>query len=87
MAKKEWFQSAVEEGVTKNLGGWRKSLSASTRRDRALASRPSTWSLQKRRLSAARALQALANVTKDAGTRRAASSDAKYFFRLYNRYK
>jgi hypothetical protein len=35
-------------------------------------------------LAAARALQALANVTKDAGTKRAAAADAKV---LYARHK
>ena len=34
-----------------------------------------------RYISAGRALQELANVTKDEGTRKAASSDAEYFFR------
>lgn len=87
MAKKKWFQPAVEKGRTKNLNGWSKSQSASTRRRRALSSRPSNWSLQKRRLSAARALQALANVSRDTATARKAKSDADYFFRLYNRYK
>lgn len=81
MAKK-WFQKAVKSGPTKSLGGWKKSQSAATRRRHALESRPSNWSLHKRRLSAARALQALANVTKDRQTKIKAQRDANYFYRL-----
>jgi len=79
---KKWFQEAVKKRPPYNLGGWSKSQSPETRRRLALASRPSNWSLHKRRLSAARALQALANVTKDPATKRAAQADANYFFSL-----
>ena len=80
MAKK-WFKKAVRKKPPYDLGGWSKTQSAATRRRLALASRPKNWSLNNRRLSAGRALQALANVTKDPATKRAAESDARYFFR------
>lgn len=78
---KKWFQKAVAKGVTTNLNGWSKSQSASVRRRRALASRPKNWNLDTRYLSAGRALQALANVTKDRLTKIRAKADADYFFR------
>jgi len=80
MAKRKWFQAAIEARPPYTLGGWSKRLKASTRRAKALRSRPKNWSLDKRYLSAARALQALANVTRDPATKRAAEADAKYFF-------
>ena len=51
------------------------------RRAKALASRPKNWTLKKRKLSAGRALIALANVTKDKKTKQLAKKDAKYFFK------
>jgi len=80
--KKQWFKKAVEDSPPNNLGGWKKSLPKAIRRKKALGSRPKNWTLHNRRLSAARALQALANVTKDKQTARAAGEDARYFFRL-----
>ncbi len=85
MAK--WFQKAVRKGRTKNLDGWSKKLPASSRRRRALGSRPSNWSTRKRMVSAGRALQALANVTQDRTTRQLAKSDAEYFFGQARRYR
>lgn len=82
----KWFEEAVEGGRTKNLDGWSKGLKATTRRRRALASRPDNWSLCAKRLSAARALQALANVTQDDRTEEVAQRDANYFFKLYDKY-
>lgn len=81
MAKK-WFKKAVMKRPPYNLGGWSKSQSADTRRAHAIASRPKNWSLHNRRLSAARALQALANVTRDKQTKKIARLDARYFFRI-----
>lgn len=81
MAKK-WFQKAVESGPTTSLGGWKKTQKASYRRKLALQSRPKNWTLRHRRRSAGRALQALANVTKDPETRRKAEADANYFYNL-----
>lgn len=78
--EKKWFQHAVKAKPPYTLGGWGKSLATSTRRRLALGSRPKNWTLKKRRLSAARALQALANVTKDKSTRTKALSDARYFY-------
>ena len=81
MARK-WFQEAVRKKPPYDLGGWSKNQSPETRRRLALASRDKRLSLHDRRLSAARALQALANVTKDPATKRAAQADANYFFSL-----
>lgn len=79
MAK--WFQKAVGKKPPYTLGGWAKSKPPAARRRAALSSRPSNWSLGKRRLSAGRALIALANVTRDRATEKKARLDAKYFFR------
>jgi len=57
--------------------GWRKDLSQSYRRSNALRAHNGDL------LATARALQALANVTTDGGTRRAAKADAKHFFARY----
>jgi len=62
--------------------GWRKTQSTGVRRRNALASRPANWSLHKRRLSTARALTALANVTTDRKTEELARKDAVYFYRI-----
>ena len=78
----KWFKKAVLEKPPYNLGGWHKNQSVSLRRRHAIASRPKNMTLRHRRLSAARALQALANVTKDKATKRAALSDARYFYNL-----
>lgn len=78
---KKWFQKAVKAKPPNSLGGWRKDLSPAYRRKLALMSRPKSWPLAKRRLSAGRALIALANVTRDRATKEAARIDAKYFFR------
>jgi len=60
---------------------WRKVESQSKRRDAALRSRRGNS------LKAARALQALANVTQDAETAHKARSDATYFFNIHRRRK
>lgn len=77
---RKWFGPAVAARPPYTLGGWRKDQKASVRRRLALSSRPKNWSRKRRYLSAARALQALANVTKDLGTRAAAKADAAYFY-------
>lgn len=79
MAK--WFQKAIRAKPPYTLGGWKKTKGASSRRRAALGSRPKSWSLKKRRLSAGRALLALANVTRDGATKKRAKVDAAYFFR------
>jgi len=79
--KKKWFREAVYARPPNTLGGWSKGQTPAVRRRHALASRPKNWSMDRRYLSAARALQALANVTKDPGTKRAAQADARYFYR------
>ncbi len=80
MTTKDWFNKAVNERPPYNLGGWSKSQSAIVRRRRALSSRPKSWSLREKYLSAGRALQSLANVTKDKSTHLKAKSEANYFF-------
>lgn len=82
---KKWFKKAVEEKPPYTLGGWKKTQPANTRRKLALLSRPKNWTLNHRRLSAARALQALANVTKDSATKILAVQDAKHFLKLYKK--
>jgi len=79
--KRKWFKKAVMSKPPYTLGGWSKGLPPDVRRRRALASRPKNWSLERRRLSAGRALQALANVTKDKRTKEIAQRDARYFFK------
>ena len=80
---RKWFQKAVYGKAPYNLHGWHKGLSPEERRARALSSRPRSWTLKKRYLSVSRALQALANVTKDRQTSIVAKSDADYFLRKY----
>ena len=77
----KWFQKAVQAKPPYDLGGWSKTKSTLTRRRLALASRPISLTLTNRRLSAGRALIALANVSRDSATRAKARADAKYFFR------
>lgn len=84
MSKKKWFQEAVNKRPPHTLGGWNKNLPAEKRRRLALSSRPRNWTLKTKYLSAARALQALANVTRDAETRRKALADAEYFYAKYH---
>lgn len=83
MVKKKWFKEAVEEKKPYSLGGWSKGQSASVRRRRALDSRPRNWSLKRRYLSSSRALQSLANVTRDKQTKLKAGADANYFLKKY----
>ena len=80
MAKKKWFKKAILAKKPNTLGGWGKGKKIAIRRRLALASRPKSWTLKHRRLSAGRALQALANITKDKETREKAKADAKHFF-------
>ena len=58
---------------------WSKEDKPTTRRRNALKSRRGN------ELKAGRALQALANVTQDKGTEKAARSDARYFFEKHKR--
>jgi len=79
---KKWFNKAVRDKPPYSLGGWSKSQPIGLRRGKAIASRPKNWTPAHRRLSAGRALVALANVTKDKRTRELARRDARYFFGL-----
>ena len=72
---KKWYKP-------KTHSGWSKDQSPSVRRAHLIASTPKNWSLHKRRLSAGRKIQALANITKDKTTEIKARADAKYFFRM-----
>jgi len=71
--KKKWFKP-------KKHRGWSKSQKATTRRRKLLNSTDKRKSMHDRYLEAGKAIQALANVTQDSATRRAAKADAKYFF-------
>lgn len=68
---KKWFKPK------KDLHGWDKDLSTTVRRRRA--------SIGRTDLSSAKALQALANVSKDAKTRRVAAVDARFFYARHKR--
>lgn len=81
MAKKKWFKQAVMDKPPYTLGGWSKNQPPGMRREKALESRPKNWGAKRRRLSAGRGLQALANVTRDKMTRVLAKRDAQYFFK------
>ena len=85
--KTNWFQRAVKEKPPYDLGGWKKNLPGKTRRLLALRSRPKNWTLKHRYLSTARALNALANVTRDKQTKVNARVDAKYFYKKYKEVK
>ena len=69
----KWYKAA---GSKSKHTGWKKSYPAKKRRSLALKGHKSA-------LSAGRALQALANVTKDEPTRKAAQADAKYFYKKH----
>lgn len=79
-AKGAWFKEAVEEKAPYDLGGWSKSKPATVRRKEALKSRDNKLTKHQQYISAARALQALANVTKDIDTKEVAKRDADYLF-------
>jgi hypothetical protein len=58
--------------------GWKKTESASLRRSKVIEAHGGD------ELAAARSMQALANVTTDQATRKAAKADARYFYHIYN---
>ena len=68
--KKKWFKAGEPLG-------WDKNDTMNKRRKIALRNRDGD------ELKTARALQALANVTKDKETKVKAGADAKYFFKLH----
>lgn len=68
----QWYEPSVKMG-------WEKSQSADTRRRLAMKAHKGN------RLSTARALGALANVTTDSATKRAAQADAKYFYEQHRK--
>lgn len=72
---KKWFKPSAD------LGGWSKDLSITERRELALEAKEHDY------LATARALQALANVTRDSKTKAAATADAKYFHAEYKKTK
>ena len=73
-SKSKWFKP-------KTRSGWSKDLPPKKRR--AIVLRAHHGDL----LSAARSKQALANVTRDMATKRAAKADAAYFYRRYRKTK
>ena len=74
----KWY----EHGTTT---GWRKDQKPSTRRRHLMASTDRRKSPHNRRIEAARRANALANVTEDRPTERAARSDARHFYRSARR--
>jgi len=71
--KRKWFES-------KTHSGWKKGMPVGERRELVLEAHGRDY------LSAARSKQALANVTRDQATKRAAQADADYFFRMYRKH-
>lgn len=83
---KRWFQKAIGKSPF-TLSGWKKTQKASIRRKIALSSRPKDWPMKKRFISVSRALQSLANVTKDKITKIRAKQDSEYFLKKYRKLK
>lgn len=82
VADRYWFGPvAAKRLATKGHTGWRKRDPAENRRRTMIRAHNGDI------LAAARACQALANVTRDPETKRKARADAKYLFRLYKRKK
>ena len=78
MARDTWYQNATEG--SKPLG-WRKSMPQRDRIRTALNARNGNV------LAAARALNALANVTSDPDTKRKARADASYLYKMNRQRK
>lgn len=74
MTVEKWFSP-------KKHTGWHKTMPATKRRQVALKAHKNNA------LSAARSLQALANVTQDEQTRKLARADALYFYNLHEKEK
>lgn len=74
MAKQRWFQAATEG--SRPLG-WRKDMGQRQRIALAVKNRRGDT------LAAARALNALANVTTDTETKRKARADASYLYKVH----
>ena len=82
VAERQWFQKIVAQRLaTKGPTGWRKKYPPEKRRRIMIRAHDGDI------LAAARACQALANVTKDPETKRKARADAKYLFKLYRKKK
>ena len=80
VADRYWFGPvAAKRLATKGHTGWRKRDPAKKRRRTMIRAHNGDI------LAAARACQALANVTRDPETKRKAKADADYLFRLYKR--
>ena len=71
---KKWFVAGTKSG-------WHKDMPKGKRRSLVLRAHNQNF------LSAARAKQALANVTKDKATKKAAREDALYFYNLHRQAK
>lgn len=70
--KVKFFHPQVETG-------WHKDLDIKTRRELVLKAHKGDM------LAAGRSMQALANVTKDKGTKLSAGADARYFYYQYKK--
>jgi hypothetical protein len=84
MVSKNWFKKAVMDKPPYTTG-WHKNLPQNIRLARTINSRPSSWSMKRKLLSSSRALQALSNVTRDAGTRMTARNDALKLMNTYHK--
>lgn len=72
MTTEKWFSPSTHMG-------WHKDMPVQKRRQVALKAHG------RNKLSTARALQALANVTQDKATKKAALADAGHFYNLYRK--
>lgn len=82
MAKRKRTRKWYQEAKTRHYG-WRKEHKQETRIRKLLEAHPGPKC--KKILASARAINALANVTRDPETRRKARADAKLLFARYRR--
>lgn len=73
---RKWFKP-------KRHSGWSSEQSQETRLKKLVSSRPKNLTRKNRVLSAARAIQALANVTQSEDARKKAKSDARALYKRY----
>ena len=71
----------------KKKRGWSKSLPATERRRKTFSSTDKKKTKHNRYLEAFRAMQGLANLSKDPETKTAARADAKYFSNKLGKFK
>lgn len=86
-SSQKWFKEAVEAKPPYTISSWTASSPAKKRRRACMLSCPDNWTTKHKYRRCARALQALANVTKDRKTAAAARPDSQYFWDRYHAAK